>query len=373
MVAGSESGSGVFRPGGLSKAATGVAGLDEVTDGGLPRGRTTLVCGGPGCGKTLMAMQFLVRGAVDAGEPGVFVAFEESPEELAQNVASLGWDLEDLGARGLLAVDHIRIAQDEIVETGAWDLEGLFIRLGAAIDAVSAKRVVLDTVESLFGPLGNELLLRAELRRLFRWLNDRGVTAIVTGERGAGTLTRHGLEEYVSDCVIVLDHRVHDQVSTRRLRVVKYRGSDHGPDEYPFLIDRTGFSVLPVSAMALAHDASSERVPTGVGGLDAMLDGGGYYRGSSVLLSGTPGSGKTSRGARFLEAGCERGERGMLFAFEESRRRSCATCARSAWSCSGGWTRGCCGSSPPVRRRTGWRPILCGSTGRSSSSSQATS
>ena len=318
MVGGSESGSGVSRPGGLLKAPTGIAGLDEVTDGGLPRGRTTLVCGGPGCGKTLMAMQFLVRGAIDAGEPGVFVAFEESPEELAQNVASLGWDLEDLRSGGLLAIDHIRIEQNEIVETGAWDLEGLFIRLGAAIDAVSARRVVLDTVESLFGPLGNELLLRAELRRLFRWLNDRGVTAIVTGERGEGTLTRHGLEEYVSDCVIVLDHRVHDQVSTRRLRVVKYRGSHHGPDEYPFLIDRTGFSVLPVSGMALAHDASGERVATGVRELDAMLDGGGYYRGSSVLLSGTPGSGKSSLGARFLEAGCERGERGMLFAFEES-------------------------------------------------------
>ena len=225
MVAGSESGPGVIRPAGLLKAATGIAGLDEVTDGGLPRGRTTLVCGGPGCGKTLMAMRFLVCGAVDAGEPGVFVAFEESPGELTQNVVSLGWDLEDLGSRGLLAVDHIRIEQDEIVETGAWDLDGLFIRLGAAIDAVSAKRVVLDTVESLFGPLGNELLLRAELRRLFRWLNDRGVTAIVIGERGEGTLTRHGLEEYVSDCVIVLDHRVRDQVSTRRLRVEKYRGS----------------------------------------------------------------------------------------------------------------------------------------------------
>jgi len=265
-----------------------------------------------------MAMQFLVRGAIDAGEPGVFVAFEESPEELAQNVASLGWDLEDLGSRRLLAIDHVRIVEGEIVETGAWDLEGLFIRLGAAIDAVGARRVVLDTVESLFGPLGNELLLRAELRRLFRWLNDRGVTAIVTGERGGATLTRHGLEEYVSDCVIVLDHRVHDQVSTRRLRVVKYRGSHHGPDEYPFLIDRTGFSVLPVSAMVLQHEASSERIPTGVGELDAMLDGNGYYRGSSVLLSGTPGSGKTSLSARFLEAGCERGERGTLFAFEES-------------------------------------------------------
>jgi circadian clock protein KaiC len=317
MADGSELGSGVAVLDALSKAATGIPGLDEVTDGGLPRGRTTLLCGGPGCGKTLMAMQFLVRGAVDAGEPGVFVAFEESPAELAQNVSSLGWDLKDLQAGGLLAIDHIRISEGQIVETGEWDLEGLFIRLGAAIDSVGAKRLVLDTVESLFGPLGDELILRAELRRLFRWLNDRGVTAIVTGERGEGTLTRHGLEEYVSDCVVLLDHRVRDQISTRRLRVVKYRGSHHGPDEYPFLIDRRGFSVLPVSSMGLDHDASNERVSMGVGELDGMLDG-GAYRGSSVLISGTPGSGKTTLGVRFLEAGCERGERGMLFAFEES-------------------------------------------------------
>ena len=317
MVGGSELGSGVPVLDGLSKAPTGIPGLDDVTDGGLPRGRTTLLCGGPGCGKTLMAMQFLVRGAMDRGEPGVLFAFEESPAELAQNVASLGWDLKDLQARGLLAIDHIRISEGEIVQTGEWDLEGLFIRLGAAIESVGARRVVLDTVEALFGPLGDEAILRAELRRMFRWLNDRGVTAIVTGERGEGTLTRHGLEEYVSDCVVLLDHRVHDQISTRRLRVVKYRGSHHGPDEYPFLIDRAGFSVLPVSSMGLDHDASSERVSTGVGELDRMLDG-GVYRGTSVLLSGTPGSGKTTLGVRFLEAGCERGERGMLFAFEES-------------------------------------------------------
>ena len=317
MVDGSELGSGVSVLDVLSKAPTGIPGLDEVTDGGLPRGRTTLLCGGPGCGKTLMALQFLVRGVVDGGEPGVFVAFEESPAELAENVASLGWDLNDLQARGLLAIDHIRISDGEIVQTGAWDLEGLFIRLGAAIESVGANRVVLDTVEALFGPLGDELTLRSELRRLFRWLNNRGVTAIVTGERGEGTLTRHGLEEYVSDCVVLLDHRVHDQISTRRLRVVKYRGSDHGPDEYPFLIDRNGFSVLPVSSMGLDHDASDERVSTGVGELDRMLDG-GVFRGSSVLLCGTPGSGKTTLGARFLEAGCERGEHGMLFAFEES-------------------------------------------------------
>ncbi len=306
------------RASGLAKARTGIAGLDEVTDGGLPRARTTLLCGGPGCGKTLMSLQFLVRGALDDGEPGVFIAFEESPGELAANVVSLGWDLDDLQERGLLAIDHVRIAARDIQETGDWDLDALLIRLGVAIDSVGAKRVVLDTVETLFGALGNEAILRRELRRLFRWLNDRGVTAIVTGERGERTLTRHGLEEYVSDCVITLDHRVHDQISTRRLRVVKYRGSHHGPDEYPFLIDRDGFSVLPVSSMGLDHSASHERVSTGVPQLDAMLDGGGWYCGSSVLLSGTPGSGKTTLGARFLEAGCERGERGLLFAFEES-------------------------------------------------------
>lgn len=318
MVARSEAANGALAPGGLLKAPTGIAGLDEVTGGGLPRARTTLVCGGPGCGKTLMALQFLVRGALDSGEPGAFIAFEESADELAQNVASLGWDLNDLQARGLLAIDQVRISESDIVETGEWDLDGLFIRLGLAIDAVGAKRVVLDTVEALFGPLPNETLLRSELRRLFRWLNDRGVTAIVTGERGEGMLTRHGLEEYVSDCVITLDHRVHDQISTRRLRVVKYRGSHHGPDEYPFLIDRQGFAVLPVSSMGLTHAASNERVSSGVSQLDSMLGGRGVYRGSSVLVSGSAGSGKSTIGARFLEAGCERGERGLLFAFEES-------------------------------------------------------
>ncbi|MGI8572600.1 MAG: circadian clock protein KaiC [Solirubrobacteraceae bacterium] len=321
MSVGSEAGGSTLVQ--LRKAPTGIGGLDSVTDGGLPRARTTLLCGGPGCGKTLLAMQFLVRGALDSNEPGVFIAFEEAPNELAQNVASLGWDLEDLQQRGLLAIDQIKIAEGDIVETGDWDLDGLFIRLGLAIDSVGAKRVVLDTIEALFGRLGDEALLRSELRRLFSWLNDRGVTAIVTGERGDSSLTRHGLEEYVSDCVITLDHRVHNQISTRTLRVVKYRGSHHGPDEYPFLIDRTGFSVVPVSTIGLNHGASDERVSTGVAELDAMLAGGGYFRGSSVLLSGTAGSGKSTLGARFLEAACQRGERAMLFAFEESPAQIC--------------------------------------------------
>ena len=320
-----------------------------------------------------MALQFLVRGALEESEPGVFVAFEESPVELAANVASLGWDLEDLQAGGLLAIDQIQIAAGEIVEAGEWDLDGLLIRLGLAIDSVGAKRVVLDTVEALFGALRNEALLRSELRRLFRWLNDRGVTAIVTGERGERSLTRHGLEEYVSDCVIVLDHRVDDQTSTRRLRVVKYRGSHHGPDEYPFLIDRTGFSVLPVSAMGLEHAASSERVPSGVAELDAMLEGGGYYRGSSVLLSGTPGAGKSTLGARFLEAGVSAGSAVCCSRLRSPRRRSCATCARSGLICNRGLLPEGCGSSRLVRRRTGWRPIWRGSIRRWGSSSRRSS
>ncbi|HET9718603.1 MAG TPA: circadian clock protein KaiC [Solirubrobacteraceae bacterium] len=301
----------------LSKSPTGIHGLDEITQGGLPRGRTTLVCGGPGCGKTLLAMQFLVRGAVDFDEPGVFIAFEESTHELKENVASLGWDLADLEERGLVAVDHVRLEAGEIQETGPWDLDGLFIRLGAALEAVGARRIVLDTIETLFGSLGDEARLRSELRRLFRWLNDRGVTAIVTGERGAGTLTRHGLEEYVSDCVVVLEHKTHKQISTRTLRVLKYRGSLHGPDEYPFLIDDTGLSVFPASSMGLSYATTAARVSSGVSELDRML-GDGLYRGSTVLVSGTAGSGKTSLAARFLEAGCQRGERGVLFAFEES-------------------------------------------------------
>jgi circadian clock protein KaiC len=300
----------------LPKAPSGIRGLDEITGGGLPRGRPTLVCGGAGAGKTLFSIEFLVRG-IEIGEPGVFMAFEENAEELAQNVSSLGFDLERLCARKKLLVDFVRVERAEIEETGEYDLEGLFVRLGHAIDTVRAKRVVLDTLESLFAGLSNEALVRAELRRLFRWLKARGVTAIVTAERGPGSLTRHGLEEYVSDCVILLDHRVTEQVSTRRLRVVKYRGSAHGTNEYPFLIDESGFSVLPITSLGLQHRASSERVSSGITRLDAML-GGGYFRGSTVLVSGTPGSGKTSVAARFVQAACERGERCLYFAFEES-------------------------------------------------------
>lgn len=302
----------------LPKTPTGIRGLDEITRGGLPRGRPTLVCGGPGSGKTLLALTFLVNGAIHFDEPGVLMTFEENGEELAADVASLGFDLPQLIAAQKLAVDYVRVERSEIEETGEYDLEGLFVRIDYAIRTIGARRVVLDTIESLFAGLKNDAILRSELRRLFRWLKDRGVTAVVTGERGEGLLTRQGLEEYVSDAVILLDHRVHDQVSTRRLRVVKYRGSYHGTNEYPFLIDADGISVLPVSSLALEHTAPLERVSSGVARLDEMLSGKGYYRGSTILISGTAGTGKTSLAAHFLDAACGRGERCLCFLFEES-------------------------------------------------------
>jgi circadian clock protein KaiC len=302
---------------GLEKAPTGISGLDEITHGGIPRGRPTLICGAAGCGKTLFGIEFLVKGAIEYGEPGVFVAFEERPEELAQNVKSLGFDLAQLEKQNKLFVEYIHVERSEIAETGEYDLEGLFLRLGDAIDTVGAKRIVLDTLETLFSGFDNEAILRAELRRLFRWLKDRGVTAVITAERGDGSLTRQGLEEYVSDCVILLDHRLSDQVATRRLRVVKYRGTTHGTNEYPFLIDEQGIDVLPITSIGLTHDVSSERVTTGIADLDIML-GGGVYRGTTVLVSGTAGSGKSSVGAHVVNAACERGERCLYFAYEES-------------------------------------------------------
>jgi circadian clock protein KaiC len=303
---------------GLEKAPTGIKGLDEIIHGGLPKGRVSLVCGGPGCGKTLFATEFLVRGAQEFGEPGVFMAFEETAEELAKNVASLGIDLDDLIQREKILVDYVFIERSEIQETGVYDLEGLFVRLADAIDTIGAKRVVLDTIETLFSGFSDDNILRAELRRLFRWLKARGVTAVVTGERGEGTLTRYGLEEYVSDCVILLDNRIRNQISTRRLRVVKYRGSEHGSDEYPFLIDSGGIWVQPISSSGLDYEVTSEFMPTGIPRLDTMLDGKGYFRGSTILVSGTAGTGKTSIAACLVDAACRRGERCLYFAFEES-------------------------------------------------------
>ncbi len=302
----------------LPKAATGIRGLDEITQGGLPKGRPTLVCGSAGSGKTVFAMEFLVHGIREYGEPGVFVSFEEAEEELSANFASVGFALPDLIAREQLLLDYVHVDRSEIEETGEYDLDGLFIRLGHAIDSIGAKRVVLDTIEALFSGLINTTILRAELRRLFRWLKDKGVTTIVTGERGDGILTRQGLEEYVADCVISLDHRVQEQVSTRRLRVVKYRGSQHETNEYPFLIDQYGFSVLPVTALTLDHAVSTERVSSGIPRLDTMLDGQGYFRGSSILVLGTAGAGKSSVAVHFVNAACQRGERCLYFAFEEA-------------------------------------------------------
>lgn len=301
----------------ISKSPSGIRGFDEITGGGLPKGRLTLVCGGPGCGKSLFGVEYLVRGAARYDEPGVFVSFEESAEEIISNVASLGFDLPGLIARKKLLVEYIHVDRSEIEETGEYDLEGLFVRLSHAIDSVGAKRVVLDTIESLFSGLKETIILRAELRRLFRWLKEKGVTAVVTGERGEGSLTRYSLEEYVSDCVIFLDHRVQEEFSTRRLRVVKYRGTTHGENEYPFLIDETGFSVLPLTSLSLEHAISNQRIPSGFSGLDEMLGGKGYYRGSTVLVSGTAGTGKSSMAAYFAEATCRRGERCLYFAFEE--------------------------------------------------------
>ncbi|SMH38010.1 circadian clock protein KaiC [Azospirillum lipoferum] len=302
----------------LPKTPSGIDGFDDVTLGGLPAGRPTLVCGGAGCGKTLFAMTFLVNGALRFDEPGVFMSFEERAEDLAANIASLGIDVPGLVAAKKLAIDHVRVERSEIEESGEYDLEGLFVRLGHAIKTVGARRVVLDTLEALFSGFTDTAVLRAELRRLFGWLKEQGVTAVITGERGEGQLTRHGLEEYVSDCVILLDNRVEEQITTRRLRIVKYRGSAHGTNEYPFLIDGQGISVVPITSAGLAHTISNEPVSSGVPGLDAMLGAGGFYRGSSVLVTGGSGTGKTIFGARFAAATCERGERCLLFTFEES-------------------------------------------------------
>jgi len=309
-------------PQGISKSLTGVAGFDDLTLGGVPTGRPTLVCGSAGCGKTLFATTFLIHGARDYAEPGVFVTFEERPGDIVSNVASLGFALDKLVEDEKIAFEHVALDRSELEEAGDYDLEGLFLRLESAIDSIGAKRVVLDTIESLFSVFSNEAILRAEIRRLFDWLKDKGMTTVITAERGDGTLTRQGLEEYVSDCVILLDHRVQNQISTRRLRIVKYRGTAHGTNEYPFLIDQDGFSVLPVSTLGLNHKVFEERISSGIADLDDMLAGGGFHRGTSILVSGVAGSGKSSIAASFAEAACAAGERALVFSFEESADQS---------------------------------------------------
>src|ERR1041385_2675301 len=306
----------------LQKAPTGIHGLDEIAGGGLPKGRPTLVSGGAGSGKTMFGLEFLVRGAIEYDEPGVFISFEETIPDLATNAASLGFDLDRLIARRKLFVDHVHFSRNGIEETGEYDLDGLFVRIADAVRRVGARRVVLDTIEALFANLPNPGILRAEIRRLFGWLKDQGLTTVITAERdGPGKLTRHGIEEFVSDCVILLDHRIHEEISTRRLRIVKYRGSMHGTNEYPCLIDDTGMSVLPISSLGLDHPAPETRISTGLTRLDGMMGGKGFFRGSSILMSGTSGAGKTSVAAHFVDAACRRGERCLYFAFEESPKQ----------------------------------------------------
>lgn len=302
----------------LAKVSTGIEGLDEVTGGGFPEGRPILICGSAGCGKTLFGIQFLVKGILEQNEPGVFVSFDETAADLTANTSSLGFDLDKLTGEGKLRVDYIRIERSEIEETGEYDLEGLFIRLNYAIEAIGAKRIVLDTLESLFSGMENEGLLRAEIRRLFKWLKDKGITTIITGERGVNTLTRQGLEEYISDCVILLDFRVVDQIATRRLRIVKYRGSTHGTNEYPFLIDENGVSVIPITSLKLDHGTSSELISTGLKPLDALFKKGGFYEGSSTLITGTAGTAKTILAGYFALGSCLRNERVLIFSFEEA-------------------------------------------------------
>src|ERR1700677_138742 len=303
----------------LKKVPTGITGFDEITGGGVPQGRPTLVGGAAGCCKSLFATEFLIRGTLQFHEPGILMTFEETADDIKKNVASLGFNITDLIARKKILIDHVRVERSEIEENGEYDLEGLFIRLDHAIKTIGAKRVVLDTIETLFSGLNNQAILRSELRRLFGWLKERGMTTVITGERGEGALTRQGLEEYVSDCVILLDHRVIGQISTRRLRVVKYRGSTHGTNEYPFLIDEDGISVLPITPAGMDYAVSTERVPTGIPELDQMLGGRGYYRGSTILLSGSAGTGKSSVAAYLADAACKRGERCLYFSFEESQ------------------------------------------------------
>ncbi len=301
----------------VSKSPTGIRGLDEITHGGFPAGRNTLICGGPGSGKTVLAMKYLLAGALEYDEHGLCLTFEESTQELIDNLRSLGGDAEELIARKALAIDHVQLGEREF-ESGEYDLSGLFIRIDQGIESIGANRVVLDTIEALFGNLPNEAIVRSELQRLFRWLKDRGVTTVITAEAGENSLTRHGLEEYVADCVIRLDHRVENQISTRRLRVVKYRGSAHGTNEYPFLLDESGPTVMPITSAGLTHSASTERVSSGNSGLDEMLEGKGFFRGSSILISGAAGTGKSSFAMQFATAACKRGEHALYFAFEES-------------------------------------------------------
>ena len=302
----------------LQKSPTGIGGFDEITEGGLPKGRVTLISGNTGSGKTLLGLDFLVNGVIKYNEPGVFMSFEETEDEIYQDVASLNLDLRALVSRKAIRFEHVILERTEIQEKGEFNLEGLFIRLELAIDSIGAKRVVLDSIESLFAGIIDGGILRLEIKRLFTWLKRKQVTAVITGEQWQNSFTRHGLEEFISDCIILLDNRVRQQVSTRRIRVIKYRGSNHGTNEYPFVIDKDGLSVIPITATGLDHPGTAEKVSTGIPSLDKLFKGGGYTRGSTILISGTAGTGKTSLAAAFTDASCRRGERCLYLSYEES-------------------------------------------------------
>ena len=302
----------------LQKSPTGIDGFDEITEGGLPKSRVTLISGGTGSGKTLLGLDFLVNGVIKYHEPGVFMSFEETEDEIYQDVASLNLDLRALVARKAIRFEHVVLERQEIQEKGEFNLEGLFIRLELAIDTIGAKRVVLDSIESLFAGIIDGGILRLEIKRLFGWLKRKQVTVVITGEQWQNSFTRHGLEEFISDCIILLDNRVRQQVSTRRIRVIKYRGSNHGTNEYPFVIDNNGLSVIPITATGLDHPGTAEKVSTGIPSLDKLFKGGGYTRGSTILISGTAGTGKTSLAAAFTDASCSRGERCLYLSYEES-------------------------------------------------------
>ncbi|MBA3285861.1 MAG: circadian clock protein KaiC [Nitrosopumilus sp.] len=302
----------------LKKCPTGIIGLDEITFGGLPKNRCTLICGGAGSGKSIFGIEFVIRGAEFYKEPGLFVAFEENEEELNQNITSLGFNIKELIDSNLLVLDYVHIDRAEFKEIGSYNLDGLFIRLSDSIDRFKIKRVVLDTIEVLFGNFTNEIILRSELQRLFRWFKEKNVTVVVTAEQGVNTFSRYGLEEYVADCVILLDNRMHQQISTRRLRVAKYRGSSHGNNEYPFIINDSGISIIAITSIKLDYPVSNKHVSSGIKQLDTMFGDKGFYSGSSILVSGAAGNGKTSIAASFSNGTCELGKKCFYFTLDES-------------------------------------------------------
>ena len=301
----------------LPKSLTGIQGLDDITYGGIPQNRPTLLVGSIGTGKTIFAMEYIINGITMFNEPGVFMTFEEQTDELQINVTSMGYNLSKLIADNKIYLEHLHIDHREIQATGKYDIEGLFIRIEMAIEKVKAKRIVLDALDTLFIGLDSQIL-RSEIKRLFFWLKEKKVTAIITSEVGDIFLTRLGFEEVVADCVIELNNRLNNQISTRRLRIVKYRGSYHSTNEYPFMIDHKGITIFPIISEAPQIIVSNERISSGIKQIDEMLDGRGFYVGSSILVSGSAGTGKSSIAASFIKDVCEKKGTALYCAFEEA-------------------------------------------------------